>query len=684
MGSLGLFSKELGKPEPSLPGNEWPGSPEAGLVVILVEVVSRPAATQVFIPHSKESTAVFIIDRPRDDRSSTGGPDSNPQMNPILTEIRHMMMDGTAGSTSSVTSSILDYRELHGRTYQNFKSTEYWAPNDEIQNDQLDIGHHMMTMMLNGKLFLAPIENPQKVIDVGTGTGIWAMDFADEFPSSEVIGTDLSNVQPRFVPPNCRFELDDAQLPWTFAPESFDFVHIRCLFGGISDWPFLYREIYKCMKPGGYVQDLEFSVEFKCDDGSVPKDSVLWEWGHHFLDAGVKMGKEFSIVYHTKQYMTSAAFVDIQERKFKLPVGPWSSDKRFKEVGLCNHYYMMQGLEGMCLLLFTKVLGWSYEAVQVFLARVRSALRDKNQHPYYEAPEISKQLAWQTIGPLLARDYTVIATDNRGMGDSSVSPLPENYTSAAMADDLKGVLDFLNITRSYVFSHDKGVGIAAALAAKYPSVVARLGLSEYVLPGYGYESFSDPAPTWTLESNWQLAFFSVVDAAQYFIQGREKEMLSWYFFHISYSGTSAISENDLDIYTSQISKPGFLRSGLNYFSNPTVAQDAAFFNATIGRQPLEMPLLVMGGEASLAPVSLLQSSFGSVGTNVSYDIVPKAGHWIGMYSPRNRIELRLTAGKADENPVWVANRVLQFFDNNSDQVPAVDLSYLADKVTLVS
>jgi hypothetical protein len=71
--------------------------------------------------------------------------------------------------------------------------------------------------------------------------------MAEQFPSAEVIGTDLSDVQPRFVPPNCKFELDDAQLQWTFAPNSFDFVHLRCLFGGISDWQALYGEIFRCV-----------------------------------------------------------------------------------------------------------------------------------------------------------------------------------------------------------------------------------------------------------------------------------------------------------------------------------------------------------------------------------------------------------------------------------------------------
>lgn len=47
------------------------------------------------------------------------------------------------------------------------------------------------------------------------------------------------------MPPNCKFELDNAQLEWTYAPNRFDFVHLRCLFGSIKDWPALYREVYK-------------------------------------------------------------------------------------------------------------------------------------------------------------------------------------------------------------------------------------------------------------------------------------------------------------------------------------------------------------------------------------------------------------------------------------------------------
>lgn len=85
----------------------------------------------------------------------------------------------------------------------------------------------------------------QRVLDIGTGTGIWAIDFADEYPGTTVLGTDLSPIQPDLVPPNCRFEIDDARDDWTYPNDYFDFIHIRSLFGGIEDWDKLWKEAYE-------------------------------------------------------------------------------------------------------------------------------------------------------------------------------------------------------------------------------------------------------------------------------------------------------------------------------------------------------------------------------------------------------------------------------------------------------
>ncbi|KAF5640448.1 haloacetate dehalogenase H-1 [Fusarium sp. NRRL 52700] len=253
-------------------------------------------------------------------------------------------------------------------------------------------------------------------------------------------------------------------------------------------------------------------------------------------------------------------------------------------------------------------------------------------------------LTWQFIGPILAQNYTVIAPDNRGAGDSSVPP-DGNYTAAASAEDLKGVLDFLNITSAYVFAHDKGVGMATALAIKYPDLVKRLALAEYVLPGFTYEQSSNPAPFWDLYQNWQLAFFQVPDLAEFLMSGKEKQFLQWYFYHGSYSGVESFSEETVN--------------------SSTVYQDGNFFKATLNESRLSVPLLGMGGEASLGLKSVLKQTFEPVSSDLEIDVIPKAGHWV-----------------ADENPRWTARRVAKFFGENDDSLPNADLSYLDDLVTL--
>jgi pimeloyl-ACP methyl ester carboxylesterase len=238
------------------------------------------------------------------------------------------------------------------------------------------------------------------------------------------------------------------------------------------------------------------------------------------------------------------------------------------------------------------------------------------------------QLCWHIMGPILADKFTVIAADNRGMGDSSI-PESGNYTAQAMASDLKGVLDFLRINQTLVFAHDKGCGPAAALATQYRSLVNGIGFAEYALPGFGYEQIWTPSPNWSLYQNWQLAFFAVPDAAEYFIRGREKEMLSWYFHHSSYSGSESISNDVLNRYTNSISKPGFLRAMMGPFAANTVAADNVFFNETVRGSPLDIPMLALGGEASLSPKALTEQLWSPVGRNLTADVVPKAGHWIG-------------------------------------------------------
>lgn len=100
-------------------------------------------------------------------------------------------------------------------------------------------------MILNGSLHRAPLRiDIHHVLDVGTGTGVWPIEFANDFPSATVTGTDLSPVQPHHVPPNCRFYIEGAEAEW-FSGNTFDYIHAHMLIIGIKNWTRFFEQTFK-------------------------------------------------------------------------------------------------------------------------------------------------------------------------------------------------------------------------------------------------------------------------------------------------------------------------------------------------------------------------------------------------------------------------------------------------------
>ena len=88
----------------------------------------------------------------------------------------------------------------------------YHFPNDEPELVRQNNQHDIIGILLDGRKYLAPLSRrnpPRKILDIATGTGLWAIEMGDEFPLSSIIGTDLSPIQPDLVPPNVRFYIDD-------------------------------------------------------------------------------------------------------------------------------------------------------------------------------------------------------------------------------------------------------------------------------------------------------------------------------------------------------------------------------------------------------------------------------------------------------------------------------------------
>lgn len=135
-------------------------------------------------------------------------------------------------------------------------------------------------LTLDGKLFTAPIPKEKalhRVLDVGTGTGIWAIDFADEHPATEVLGIDLSPIQPSFVPPNLTFQVDDLEAEWTFG-KKFDLIYSRMMIGSFVDVPRFIERSFEGLSPGGYLEMADICFPVKLNESSFPEDSAISKW----------------------------------------------------------------------------------------------------------------------------------------------------------------------------------------------------------------------------------------------------------------------------------------------------------------------------------------------------------------------------------------------------------------------
>ncbi len=194
--------------------------------------------------------------------------------------------------------------------------------------------------------------------------------MADKFPNAKVTGIDISPAGRGPLPTNVEFIQDDVTAEWVDLPEDhFDFIHIRGLFGSISDWPALYAQIFKALKPGGYLEQMEWSVHMKSDDGTLAPGSVLDEWSKSAVQIGERIGKTFEIAEKMPELIEAAGFIDVTKRRFKWPVGTWTKAPDTKKIGFWNLRNWEEGMEGWAMKLYTEVLG-----VSVYLA-IRRCLR---------------------------------------------------------------------------------------------------------------------------------------------------------------------------------------------------------------------------------------------------------------------------------------------------------------------
>ncbi|KAF5644650.1 methyltransferase [Fusarium tjaetaba] len=290
--------------------------------------------------------------------------------------------DNMSTASTSIGSSVRDYMFENGRRYHSFRAGAYNFPNDDIEQEREDMKHAMVRLLSGQKLHFAPLdENPQNILDIGTGTGIWAIEMGEQYPSAHVLGIDLSPIQPTWLPPNVHFMVDDVESPWLHPQNHFDYVHSRHTVQGIKDWPQLFSNALQHIKPGGWMELQEihhYPHHARTGDAVPPHEHPVAQYWTYINEGLAQLGVDFPAAAGGKlaTKMQAAGFVNVTERVFHVPLGTWPKNQVLKTVGLYWRTILTDGLQAIALGPMSRGMGWSREQIEVFLVDVRRAYSD--------------------------------------------------------------------------------------------------------------------------------------------------------------------------------------------------------------------------------------------------------------------------------------------------------------------
>lgn len=160
---------------------------------------------------------------------------------------------------------------------------------------------------------------------------------------------------------------------------------------------------------------------------------------------------------------------------------------------------------------------------------------------------------WRHVMPALAKNYTVIVPDLRGLGDSSKPST--GYDGKTAAEDIHQLITKLGFKTIFLVGHDIGPIVAYPYAAAHPTEVKKLVVMDTAIPGFTIPGRMPP---------WWFAFHQTPDVPETLVEGKVKEYLSWFYQNLAYN-PAAITQANIDEYVSHYFVPGAMHAGFEYY-----------------------------------------------------------------------------------------------------------------------
>ncbi|KAF4449118.1 hypothetical protein F53441_7514 [Fusarium austroafricanum] len=299
--------------------------------------------------------------------------------------------DDDSSCCTSLAVSIFDYEHSHGRRYHAYLGGRYPLPNDEGEQCRELAEHLLMEQLLDGRPFLSEIDDdPKKIIDLGTGNGAWVVDVADLYPRTTVIGTDLSPIQPKSLPPNASMFVEDCEDPYWVNGQEFDLVHFRGMTGFLLDLDTMIANAHEHIKEGGWIEFQDFDYTVRCDDGTMKRDDPLRVFFETCAQGIRKYGCTNYGKKDVRKSLIYAGFTQVQVVSKRVPISSWSKDEGLKDLGTLMEANVLELIGSMAVKPLI-ALGIPEEERKEMVSQACKSLKNDKAHRYMDCRVVYAQ-----------------------------------------------------------------------------------------------------------------------------------------------------------------------------------------------------------------------------------------------------------------------------------------------------